>query len=180
MDSVTRILNIAEVRMRRVGYNAVSFRDIAAEMGIKSASLHYHFPKKENLGAALVQRYSENFMALLNTRTDSITDPAEKIAAFTRIYRDSLGENQMICLCAMLGAENSSLPDGVSTEVRAAIADQINWLARQYQAIGQADPVAAAQTMIALLQGAMIQSGLYGNADPFRAAEKQIASSLNC
>ena len=53
MDSATQILDIAERRMRQTGYNAVSYRDIAAEMGIKSASLHYHFPKKADLGAAL-------------------------------------------------------------------------------------------------------------------------------
>ena len=53
MDSAKQILDIAERRMRQTGYNAVSYRDIAAEMGIKSASLHYHFPKKEDLGVAL-------------------------------------------------------------------------------------------------------------------------------
>jgi len=55
-DTATRILDIAERQMRQHGYNAVSYRDIAAEMGIKSASLHYHFPKKADLGISLVKR----------------------------------------------------------------------------------------------------------------------------
>jgi TetR/AcrR family transcriptional repressor of nem operon len=178
MDSVTRILNIAETRMRRVGYNAVSFRDIADEMGIKSASLHYHFPKKADLGVALVQRYSETFTAILSTRTETITDPAGKIAAFTRLYRDALGDSQMICLCAMLGAESSSLPESVSDEVRAAVVNQTDWLTHQYSALGKADPKASAQTTLALLQGAMILSGLYENAEPFIAAVSQIEAAL--
>ena len=52
------ILEVAERHMRAGGFDAVSFRDIAAEVGIKSASVHYHFPQKADLGAAVVQRLS--------------------------------------------------------------------------------------------------------------------------
>ena len=71
MDRANTILDIAERRMRQTGYNAVSYRDIASEIGIKSASLHYHFPKKEDLGIALVERYSKNFFSALNIKTST-------------------------------------------------------------------------------------------------------------
>ena len=32
--------------MRRGGFHGFSFRDLAADVGIKSASVHYHFPIK--------------------------------------------------------------------------------------------------------------------------------------
>lgn len=174
MDSVTRILNIAENRMRRVGYNAVSFRDIATEMGIKSASLHYHFPKKEDLGCALVQRYAENFDIALTSRTDHLTDPSDKIAAFVSIYRAALGEQYLICLCVVLGSESQGLPESVTTEVRRFVTGHIDWLTTQYRAIGHATPKAKAQTTLALLQGAMILSQINGNMEPFDAAKEQI------
>ncbi len=39
------------------GYNAVSFRELAKEVGIKSASIHHYFPTKGDLGAAVLQHY---------------------------------------------------------------------------------------------------------------------------
>ena len=85
MDSATQILDIAERRMRQTGYNAVSYRDIAAEMGIKSASLHYHFPKKEDLGAALTRRYSKNFSGALHDISSRAPTPEARIKAFVDI-----------------------------------------------------------------------------------------------
>ena len=102
MDSATQILEIAERRMRQVGYNAVSYRDIAAEMGVKSASLHYHFPKKEDLGVALVRRYANNFRAHLAASTNGEVDPQTAIAAFVDICRHALTEQHLVCLCAVL------------------------------------------------------------------------------
>ena len=67
------ILDVAERRMRMSGYNAVSFRDIAGEIGIKSASLHYHFPKKADLGLALVERYSDNLRSALLARNNAVS-----------------------------------------------------------------------------------------------------------
>lgn len=178
MDSVTRILNIAENRMRRVGYNAVSFRDIATEMGIKSASLHYHFPKKADLGSALVQRYSENFDSALTNRTDHLTDPAKKITAFVSIYRAALGDQYLICLCVVLGSESQGLPESVTAEVRRFVTGHIDWLTTQYRTLGHATPKAKAQTTLALLQGAMILSQINGNMEPFDAAADQILAQL--
>jgi TetR/AcrR family transcriptional repressor of nem operon len=60
-----RILAAAERRIRAAGYNVVSFREIAAEVGVKSASVHCYFPQKQGLGAVLVRRYSQIFTAEL-------------------------------------------------------------------------------------------------------------------
>ncbi|WP_345191535.1 TetR/AcrR family transcriptional regulator, partial [Gluconacetobacter tumulicola] len=46
-------------------YNVLSFREIAKAVGIKNASMHYHFPTKGDLGAALARRYTEDGEAYL-------------------------------------------------------------------------------------------------------------------
>jgi len=51
-DIKTAILNAAERRMQFGGFGGFSFREIAADVGIKSSSVHYHFPTKENRAAA--------------------------------------------------------------------------------------------------------------------------------
>ena len=49
------ILKITEEMVRRGGYNGFSFREIAKQVGIKSSSVHYHFPTKEDLGVAVAK-----------------------------------------------------------------------------------------------------------------------------
>jgi len=170
MDSATKILEIAERRMRLAGYNAVSYRDIAAEMGIKSASLHYHFPKKENMGVALVQRYSEAFQDHLKEKTGHETDPQKKLTAFVDIYRDALQQQGLVCLCAVLGAEASGLPDSVTREVKAFFETNISWLSMTYVAMGVKGPEDSAKTTLALLEGAMIVSAVNHDMSVFEAA----------
>ena len=54
-DVKTAILDAAERRMQIGGFGGFSFREIAADVGIKSSSVHYHFPTKENLAAAVCE-----------------------------------------------------------------------------------------------------------------------------
>jgi AcrR family transcriptional regulator len=58
-DGRSRILNEAERLFRARGYNTVTMRDIAREVGIRQASLYYHFPSKEQLFVAVTERMFE-------------------------------------------------------------------------------------------------------------------------
>lgn len=174
MDSATQILEIAERKMRKDGYNAVSFRDIAAEMGIKSASLHYHFPKKEDLGIALVKNYSEKFYGRLAGILGDETRPKEMIAAFVDNFRFALQDQELICLCAVLGAEAPSLPRTVAGQVKTFFESLIDWLSLRYEALGINAPDIQAKTSVALLEGAMIVSSVNDDLSIFDAAAKTV------
>jgi len=176
MDSATQILDIAERRMRLAGYNAVSYRDIAAEMGIKSASLHYHFPKKENMGVALVQRYSEAFQNRLAERTNQQTEANKKLTVFVDIYSQALKQQGLVCLCAVLGAEAAGLPDSVTREVKAFFETNIAWLSITYAAMQVKNPEDHAKTTLALLEGAMIVSAVNNDMSVFEAAANLVLS----
>ena len=52
----TKIMDTAEGFIVQGGYNAFSFRDIAEAVGIKSASVHYHYPTKADLVSAVMVR----------------------------------------------------------------------------------------------------------------------------
>lgn len=178
-DSAKRILDIAEVRMRQAGYNAVSYRDIAAEIGIKSASLHYHFPKKEDLGVALVKRYAENFSSHLKDRNDQLTQPKDKLAAFVKLYEIALIDHQLICLCAVLGAEAPGLPEPVSKAVKAFFEENIDWLTKIYAEMSVENPVEKAKSTLSILEGAMIISSVNADMSVFEAASKMILSTMD-
>ena len=64
-DTATRILDSAESLVQVRGFNGFSYADVAAELAITTASLHYHFPGKAELGRALIARYGERFAAAL-------------------------------------------------------------------------------------------------------------------
>ena len=65
MSKKDDLLKVAEVKVRQGGYNNFSFREIANEVGIKSASVHYHFPTKADLGAELAHQYTDAFLSAL-------------------------------------------------------------------------------------------------------------------
>ena len=50
------------------GFNGFSYADIASELGITKASLHYHFPGKAELGEALIERYADRFAGARGNR----------------------------------------------------------------------------------------------------------------
>jgi AcrR family transcriptional regulator len=59
-DSTQRILDVAEALFMDRGYSAITLRDIADELGIKQASLYYHFPAgKEQIFVAMADRLFE-------------------------------------------------------------------------------------------------------------------------
>lgn len=179
MNSASQILDTAERRMRTSGYNAVSYRDIAAEIGIKSSSLHYHFPKKEDLGVALVRRYTENFRNRLTENTANDTRSEQSISAFIDMFRYALEEQRLVCLCAIFGAEAPGLPHSVTTEVKSFFKENTTWLSARYEDLGHKPPLEKANTTLALLQGAMIMSSVNGDNSIFGAAVKAIEQDLN-
>ena len=55
--TANRILDVAEALIQRRGYNAVSYGDLAEELDMTTAAIHYHFPSKTDLAQVLVRRY---------------------------------------------------------------------------------------------------------------------------
>jgi len=157
MSTTDKLLDAAEVRMRKGGYNAVSFRDLANDTEIKSSSVHYHFPRKEDLGVALVKRYRERFFEALVRESSKAELPKEKLLAFRAVYRKALNKDDAICLCGLLGAESAGLPDVLNTELRAFFNGSIVWVE---DALPEALPASLrrkqAGSLVAAHQGAMM------------------------
>ncbi|KAE9632442.1 TetR/AcrR family transcriptional regulator [Parasedimentitalea maritima] len=157
-ETAGRILDSAERMARQGGYNSFSFREIAAEIGIKSASVHYHFTNKEILGAALAERYTNRFLAALGEPAAEGAD--EMLRRYAASYRKALIEDGQMCLCGMFGAEIRDLPDPVARQTRAFFVRNIQWLGQVFQAkgLGCEEAETKAARMIAALEGAMILS----------------------
>src|SRR5207302_9005414 len=98
MDTAQRILDVAERLVQTRGFNSFSYADIAAELGITKASLHYHFQGKAELGQALITRYAERFSLALDEIDQDVPDGRAKLEAYARLYADVLHGKRM-CMC---------------------------------------------------------------------------------
>lgn len=146
-----QILDVAERLARTGGYNGFSFRDIAAEVGVKSASVHYHFPTKGDLAVALISRF--------RLKTLDALGPAEEPGSMLRligVFREALADGQGICLAGHLGAGCQPLPDPVRAELTLFFCDLIEWSATCLGETG--DDRSGAEAVIAGLEGAMMVS----------------------
>jgi TetR/AcrR family transcriptional repressor of nem operon len=180
-----RILDVAELLVQSRGYNGFSYADIAGELGITKASLHYHFASKAELGEALIERYSARFTEALE-RIDSTTSRAGvKLDAYAGLYADVLRGDRM-CLCGMLAAEYQTLPERMHGSVIRFFDHNLTWLAGVL-ADGQSDgelsfdgsPANAAQTVLSALQGAMLVARPYRDLARFQATAAHTLASLN-
>jgi TetR/AcrR family transcriptional regulator, transcriptional repressor for nem operon len=183
-STAEKILDSAERLVQTRGFNNFSYADIAKELGITRASLHYHFPGKAELGQALITRYGERFFAALARIDEDHFDAREKLEAYAAVYADVLRGKRM-CMCGILAAEYPTLPKPMRTAVIRFFDKNETWLAAVLTQ-GQADqtlafagaPGEVAQGIISTLEGAMLVARPYGDLQRFDAATRQLLGSL--
>jgi TetR/AcrR family transcriptional regulator, transcriptional repressor for nem operon len=169
MDIREAILSSAEARIRAGGYHACSFREIASDVGIKSASVHYYFPTKAELGAALVARYQARFLAEIGSPDDQ-RGLAAKLNAMRSAFRDGLARGDGMCLCGVLATEMRSLPSPVTGATQHYFIACNDWLHHVFARAHIEQPERKALQVTALLQGAMLQAIALEDVGAFDAA----------
>ncbi len=140
MNKRDEILAAARPVAQAHGYNGLSFRDLAKAVGVKSASVHYHFPTKGDLGAALAGRYREETRALLDGYLAAGLDPGTCLARYVAAFRMALERDNRMCLCGIMAAEYDDLPDNVKAEVTGFGDDNVAWLGRVLALLDPARP----------------------------------------
>lgn len=173
------ILDIAERMARSGGYQGFSFREIAKAAGIKAASVHYHFPGKEELGVAVARRYTERFLTALGDPNDPAELPEALLRRYVAAYRKSLVDDGLMCLCGMFGAETANLPKPVAAEARRFFEANLDWLVtvieRRTAREGETSAREEAMQIVATLEGALILARSLDDHAVFDAATKALA-----
>lgn len=124
------IMSISKRMVQARGYNALSFREVAKEVGVKSASIHYHFPTKGDLAAALARRYTDEGGAYLEGLLAVSQDRAFLMENYTRIFRLALVDDNRMCLCGIMAAEHHDLPVEVRAEIDRFTEVNVQWLVK--------------------------------------------------
>ena len=82
VDTKTNLMDAAEQQVRQKGADGFSYADLSAQVGIRKASIHYHFPTKSDLLTAIMARYSQEVLATLDGYVDLFPTPKEQLIAF--------------------------------------------------------------------------------------------------
>lgn len=125
-DTRTAILRRAERYLQDAGFASFSFRDLAADLGIKSASVHYHFPSKEELGVALLKSYQDWFERWARSRAPGGSVRADLLEWFK--YYQHLARAGDICAGGAFAAEYSVLPERVRAQLTELEGSLRTWL----------------------------------------------------
>lgn len=160
-NSREAILASARRTAQAHGYGGLNFRDLAVDVGIKAASVHYYFPSKADLGAAVARRYWEDTAAELDSLLARTRDPARCLRQYPDIFRRSLESDNRICLCSFMAAEHDDLPEPVKQEVQAFADVNVAWLAKVLTAAGVAEAEKSeerARAIFAAVAGAQLMA----------------------
>lgn len=159
-DTRKAILKRAERYLQDAGFASFSFRDLANDLGIKSASVHYHFRSKEELGVALLQRYQELFTRWAESRK-AVGSPKSDLLQWFE-YEQHLCRAGDICPGGAFGAEFAVLPERVREELGKLHEVQRQWMRAtletgrqlgEIRAIGKVED--QAEMVLAALQGGL-------------------------
>ncbi|HVB96431.1 MAG TPA: TetR/AcrR family transcriptional regulator [Chloroflexota bacterium] len=184
-NTTERILESAYELMQTRGYNAFSYADVAERVGIRTASIHYHFPAKADLAREVCARYRSALVEALATIDRELADPADRLHRFVALQGGGIDRRPPMCLCALLAAECPTLPEEVNVEVRGFLSDQEAWLTRvlsEGAATGlfslAVTPDEAARVLRAGLEGAMLAARAYDDRKRYDAIAQPLLTAL--
>lgn len=169
------ILSCARSLIIAGGYNGFSYADIAEKIGVRKASIHYHFAGKVNLVSELVRQHRGAMQEGLASLEASIANPLDQLSAYINYWKNCIEDlSSPFCLCALLAGELPVLPDEVAVEVRSYFQFLSTWMTSVFErgaATGSIrltyTPGMEAELLMATVHGAMLSARAYDDASIF-------------
>lgn len=175
------LLDSAEHAARSRGWDGFSYADLAKEVGIRKASIHYHFPAKSDLSLALLERYAADMHQACRDIDAAHETGGKRLRAMIHHYRKALNHGETVCLCVSLSTSRESLPTEVMTHIAAFRNMMVAWLSASFE-LGSGDasisdvnhPLQEATASLALLEGAHLAAHAELNVAKFNSAVEYI------
>lgn len=127
MSTRESIITLGDQLIRDKGFNAFSFYDIAKQLNIKNASIHYHFPSKTDLGIAVLKNQQEGLRTLIER--NSTKSPDIKLNAFLSIYTH-IKEEGKVCIVGSLATDLNSVDDKIASELKILAHAILSWVTK--------------------------------------------------
>jgi AcrR family transcriptional regulator len=184
LNTKRAIMDLAETFIQEKGFNGFSYAHIAKELDVENAAIHYHFPTKEQLACAVIQRYRDRFQLWINNTRIKDLSPQEKLDWFFSIYINTRADNGKVCLAGSLETEFNSLSPALQEQTEALTRELLDWLQATLQDGREAsafhfsgDPAKKSALILSSLQGALQIARALGT-DQFHAVVEQHKQDL--
>jgi TetR/AcrR family transcriptional repressor of nem operon len=110
------IIDLSIKYLRKYGFDSFSFQDIAKELGIAKASIHYHFPSKEDLLNGVLDEIKLGLIAL-RSELRVVDQNTQKLKRFFEIMI-TLNPKEFICPISSLQAEYFVFSEEIQDKIR--------------------------------------------------------------
>lgn len=158
-----QILQTAAQLFYREGFRAVGVDRIIAESGVAKMTLYKHFPSKDDLIVAYLERANEGFWGHYAERVEPLPTAREKLEALF----DWVAERAVspACLGCTFSVNAAEFPDPhspghqVALRHKRAVLEKLEELAAQ---AGAHDPRALAESLLLLMDGAWNAARVFG------------------
>ncbi len=161
-DARERLLDAAQALMHQRGYAAIGVAEICARADVRKGSFYHFFASKEALSIAAIDAYWAAQRPAWLAARDGDADPVARLEAVVRAqvdaqhaYKAATG-NLDGCLLANLGIELSDREPLVRNRIQEIFDEQIGIVTDIVTQIGVPDPVDAARSVLAQLEGAVL------------------------
>jgi len=167
-----RLIDSAMKHLYQLGYNRFSFAPVAKECGIAKASIHYHFPDKDSLVLAAIEKYvsgQKNFLEEIR-QDKSISAPEKFSVIFDYAYKQIIEMKYIGCLAGNLGLEISETNPRILEQIQAFLTYKENLFSgilEEGQQKGtirkNIDLLKTARTILTSIEGGIITSKISKN-----------------
>lgn len=143
---------------QRHGFRGVSYRDLADRIGIKSAAIHYHFPKKSDLGEALALHYYDLDIAYL--QKGDAYGPEARIDHFVQLFSDTL-DKDLFCLFASAASDRGDVPGEMNRQAERFFEYATEWIAEaisEAKSLDKTVSIPLASEFVGLIYGVFLMS----------------------
>ena len=125
-DTRAALIEHAAELLETHGYNGFSYNDLSERLQIRRASIHHHFPHKEDLGLALIDAYRAH--AAQERERLQTAKPKEQLAAFFQAYRRVVAAENRICASGALETDLPALSSEMRESLRLLVRESLEWL----------------------------------------------------
>lgn len=163
-ETATLILDTAEELIQANGFHAFSFQDVADRVGIKKASIYYHFPAKAALGEAIIERYRNGMLeAMRDLDSKGDVDYWKALDSYLKPILELARNPVHACLCGILSGEYPGLPQEMQAQIELFFEEQLAWLTQLLKKGRKAgafqfegSPARMAKLSFSAIEGAML------------------------
>jgi TetR/AcrR family transcriptional repressor of nem operon len=178
------LINEALDIVQKEAFSALSFQLLADRVGIKKASVYYHFPSKEKLAVGVIEDATNKLGKYFTSI--ALQKPDKQLASYIKLFSVHISSLQNLCpgvsFITSWPAQTDLVKEAIKMLYRTHIEFVTVVIQKGYdQSIflkNQTPAADIASTIFAMLQGALLSARVNGNQVVFDTCEKSINTLL--